>query len=68
MIRGVWEGPVRQKGGRPLAFLAVFDDFRLPMTPPDHPYALDQLILLHLTLLYQWNNFYFGLVHVWGHF
>ena len=37
MIRGVWEGPVRQKGGRPLAFLAVFDDFRLPMTPRTTP-------------------------------
>ena len=37
-------------------------------SPPDTPNPLDGLLLVHLTLLYEWNNFYIGLVHVWGHF
>ena len=68
MFWDVWGPSVRQIGGRPLAFWAVFDDFHLPRTPPDTPNPLDGLLLVHLTLLYEWNNFYIGLVHVWGHF
>ena len=54
--------------GPTTGFWAVFDDFHLPRTPPDTPNPLDGLLLVHLTLLYEWSNFYIGLVHVWGHF
>ena len=67
MFWDVWGPSVRQIGGRPLAFWAVFDDFHLPRTPPDTPNPLDGLLLVHLTLLYEWNNFNIGLVHIWGH-
>ena len=54
--------------GPTTGFLGRFWWFSYSEDPPDTPNPLDGLLLVHLTLLYEWSNFYIGLVHVWGHF